>query len=738
MALAGLASAAFAAPAWSHDAKDTAAKAGDAAGAPLTDVPDKDDADRDKDIVVVGRGDVKSKAEAALATVAGGTALIDNAQVEKGGIISNADVLAFQPGVFARTASGSDGIKISIRGSSINRGANFFRSGILFTFDGLPVSGPGGTPYELFEPLGLDHTEILRGANAFDLGSSTLGGAINYVSKTGADASIFAGRLESGSYGYRKYQASSGGKYGSFDYYVSVTGAEREGYQAHSRGRNFGVAANVGIELTPSIETRFFGRYRQTSNQLPGSLTLAQIETNPRLANPINVADPSGLLSPTKQDPIRIQPGSYWLANKTTFDFGRQGTLSLGFVYHDYPIDARSTIRQVWGYSDLSGVLDYQRTDTLFGRDSHTTLGLVFTGHPKDAFQDTFVRIPTGVTAPYAVGTLERHAYYRGSDGNVHLSNDSQPFENFHLILGSSLVRVLRATGVTTPSIAGLTTPYHRETWHLAPRGGFLFEPSEALQFFGNVSRSIEPPNDWAILSTPPGIPNSFPGGGLAAHALDLKDQSAITYELGGRGVLPVIGRWSLSVYRANVRNELLTVEVVAASSTSAAITAESNASPTTHQGVEVGLDTTLWKPSDQQSLTLRQSYTFNDFKFRRDAKFGKNELPGIPKHVYQAQLSYNDPSGFYISGNTTVASKNYLDYSNSVSAKGYQIWGGTVGIDIPDTRYKLFVDFDNIFNKHYASVVSPVYDLKGSDTTNPRLTPGDGFTVIGGVSFGF
>lgn len=729
--MVGLASAALTFPAYARDAA--------AAAAPD---PVKDDAEPapSDDIVVTGRSDTKTKARAHLATVAGGTGLVDNSEVEKRGVFTNADVLAFQPGVYARTANGSDGIKISIRGSSINRGSNFFRSGTLFLFDGLPVTGPGGTPYELFEPLGLDHTEILRGANAFELGSSTLGGAINYVTHTGEDASIFAGRLETGSYGYRKYQASSGGKYGNLDYYVSVTGAERQGYQAQSRGRNFGIVANVGIQLASNIETRFYGRYRQTSNQVPGFLTIAQIAANPRQANALNLPDPSGTLTPTKQDQIRIQPGSTWLANKTTFDFGAGGVLSIGGVYHDYPIDIRSANQAKWGYKDISAVLNYERHDALFGRDSVTTLGLLATGHPERGYQDTYVRIPTGVTAKTAAGTLIRHAYYTGFDGNLHVSNDSQPIDRLHVLLGVALIRVERGTGVTYPSIDGLTTPYDRKSWHVAPRVGFRFDPTNAVQVFGNISRSIEPPNDWAILSTPPSIPNTNPAGGLAARAIDLKDQQATTFELGTRARVPLLGRLSLSVYRADIENELLSVEVVPASSTSAAITAESNASPTRHQGVEFGLDTPIWRPDGaaDSGLTLRQSYTYNDFKFRRDSAFGRNTLPGIPKNVYQAQLGYQDPSGFYLSGNTTIASKNWLDYANSVAAPSYQIFGATVGFDVPKTSYKIFADFQNIGNKHYAAVVSPVYNLRGSDTTNPRLTPGDGFTVIGGVSFGF
>jgi iron complex outermembrane receptor protein len=693
------------------------------------------------EIVVTGQNDSKAKAVAKIEAIAGGAGLVDNAEVEKSAILTNADVLALQPGVYARTASGSDGIKISIRGSSINRGANFFRSGALFLFDGLPVTGPGGTPYELFEPLGINHTEILRGVNGFGLGSTMLGGAINYVSDTGADGSPLGLRLENGSYGYRKYQVTSGGRYGALDYYVSVTGSRRDGYQAQSRGRAFGVEANLGYQITPDISTRFFFRYRQTSNQVPGFLTKAQIEADPRQANPLNIADPSGQLTPQHQNQIRIQPGSKWIANKTTFNFHESGTLSLGIVYHDYPIDIKSANDARWGEKDISGVLNYERHDALFGRDSVTDAGILITTHPGgSSYQNTFVRISTGVTATTPVGTLTRHAYYTGRDGNFRISNDSEPLAKLHLLLGIAAIWVERGTGVTYPFIAGLTTPYERKSWHAAPRAGLRYDANPNLQFFANVSRSVEPPNDWAILSTPPAIPNSYPGGGLAAHALDLKDQTATTYEIGSRGKLPIVGAWTLSLYRADVRNELLSVEVVPATATTAAVTAESNASPTRHQGVEFGLDTPLWRAADDpsHSLTLRQTYTYNDFRFRHDAAFGRNHLPGIPAHFYQAQLSYQHPSGFYLTGNTTLASKNWLDYANTVAAKHYQTWGTTVGLDIPHTSYKIFVDFDNLTNKHYGAVVSPVYNLKGSDATNPRLTPGDGFNVTGGVSVAF
>jgi len=84
------------------------------------------------------------------------------------------------------------------------------------------------------EPLGLEYTEVLKGGNGFPYGGLALGGAVNYVTKTGYEASPIQLRIESGSYGYNKGQISSGGVYGAADYYVTAVGSVRSGFQTHS------------------------------------------------------------------------------------------------------------------------------------------------------------------------------------------------------------------------------------------------------------------------------------------------------------------------------------------------------------------------------------------------------------------------------------------------------------------------------------------------------------------------
>jgi len=79
-----------------------------------------------------------ARAREALSEVPGGTNVVDMQQVEQGRVAGVADVLAYQPGVYAQSP-GNEGVKISIRGSGINRGPGAHASGNHILLDGLPL-----------------------------------------------------------------------------------------------------------------------------------------------------------------------------------------------------------------------------------------------------------------------------------------------------------------------------------------------------------------------------------------------------------------------------------------------------------------------------------------------------------------------------------------------------------------------------------------------------------------------
>lgn len=661
-------------------------------------------------------------AREALRSVPGGTNVVDLNRVGQGRVATNEDVFRYQAGIYAKAAN-NEGAKISIRGSGLNRAPGAHASGLFEMLDGLPLTGPGGTPYELKEPLWLSHVEVRRGANGFELGSLALGGAVNYVTHTGYDAPRLQVRYEAGSHGYTKRQISSGDVLGDLDYYVALTDSNYDGFQDHSAGGSKGIAANVGYRFSPDLETRFFFRYRETDNDSPGRLTRDQIRHDPRAANTLNAA----------RDSKRLQPGSTWLGNKTTLYLDDSSRIETGLVYHDYPMDLREgTNRLKVAYTDISGTLNYIRQDTVFGHQSNTTLGLRTTkGLPNNGASE-FVRIPAGNTASYTPGTKTRDYSYLGSDSVLQLSNDLELVPDLWLTTGVAAIYTRRETGVTYPATQQAVSTHD---WDYASRLGLRYDFTPQLQVYGNLSRSVEPPHAWSMIW---GSNQFFPAGsgpatGLQRVGVKLENQTATTLELGGRG-RAWMGDWEAGWYYSQVRHELLSVETQATSATSSQVIAESNASPTVHTGVELSLDSPLWQGGAVGKLDLRQAYTFSDFHYRDDDRFGDNALPGIPRHYYQAELRYSHPTGFYAGLNTEHASKIAVDYANSFYADQYTLLGATFGYASPKDNWQTWLDLRNLTNRRYANTVTPGYDDGGRDVA--RSTPGDGMGVYAGVSW--
>lgn len=646
----------------------------------------------------------QSEVEAAqerLHQVPGATNLVDMQRVEQGRVATNQDVLAYQPGVFAQSA-GNDGIKLSIRGSGINRAPGAHGSGVYTMFDGLPLTGPGGTPYELFEPLWLSRAEVLRGANGFDRGALALGGAIDYITHTGYDAAPLQVRYEIGSRGYAKRQISSGQVLGDLDYYVALTDSEYDGYQDHSSGSSKGIAANVGYRFNPNLETRFYLRYRETENDLAGRLTKDQIKHHPRDANPAYVA----------RDDSRPQPGSTWVGNKTTFYLDDDSRLETGLVYHDYPMDLREgPMRLKVAYTDVSGTLNYFRTDTLLGHESKTTVGWRTTKHLPNSGASQFER-KDDIT-----GARTRDFSYQGSDTVVHVGNDLELIPDLWLTSGLAMIYTRRESDVSYPANGGKVSQHD---WDYAPRLGLRYDISPQLQVYGNLSRSVEPPHPWSLIWS----------STSTTQPIEMQNQTATTLELGARGESS-IGRWDLAWYYSDVRHELLAVEIVQGLPAK-----EFNASPTVHQGIEAGLDSLLWESAGVGKLSLRQAYTFSDFHYRDDDTFGDNRLPGIPMHYYQAELRFDLPSGLYAGINTQMASKVQVDYANSYPTDAYALLGATLGYNSAKQDWQTWLDLRNLTNKRYAATVTPGYNDNGKDVAHS--TPGEGFGVYAGVSYSF
>lgn len=644
-----------------------------------------------------------------LQEVPGGASLVDSKELARGRNTTLGDVLAHQPGVFVQSVGGNDAAVISIRGSGRLSSPGYFREGIKFLYDGLALTGTGGTTYEFLNAIGVDHTEILRGGNAFDYGALAIGGAVNFVTHTGYTAPGQRLRYETGSWGLQKAQYSYGGARGGWDYYVNLDKYRSDGYQ-HTLSKSSGALFNLGYRFSDKLDGRFLLRYRDEFHEDPAPLTLNEIKHDASQGGP----EAGNGLSGRRR-------GSVWSGAKLTYSFDDGGLLEGGLAFYKYPHANNKDSREVnpgfWNWHDLNASLRYSRIDDWGGHESRSSLSFTSTQH-------LLGEVRTRDAKDRRV-TVNRKSFRGSADRTFTLGNDLQLVNRLWLTSGLSADYVKRNVRILYSNRTDQRQRIDYGNWSLAPRIGVRYELTPELQLFSNFTRSIDPPLDWRYASPTDLI-------------VPLVEQKANTFELGIKGQFGV-NEGSLALYRSWLRDELLTVVDEAETQRQGAIvTATANSpSKTLHQGVELGLDTKLWEGGSVGKVSLRQDYTYNDFRYRGDPTLGHNRLPGAPEHVYQAQLEYAHPRGFYAGINAQAQSRTPVDYSNTLYAPSYVIWGAKLGFQPPNKAFDLYLDLRNLTDKNYAATLSSVYDAAGSRDTR-SLYAGDGFGAFTGVEVRF
>jgi iron complex outermembrane receptor protein len=216
-----------------------------------------------------------------------------------------------------------------------------------------------------------------------------------------------------------------------------------------------------------------------------------------------------------------------------------------------------------------------------------------------------------------------------------------------------------------------------------------------------------------------------------------LQPQHAWTFEIGARGEWSRV-EWELAYYRSWVRNELLELNDALGNDIGA-----TNVRHSIHQGVEVGLDIDLFReiffPKSGgragDRLSFEQSYTWNDFEFDGDSVYGDNRIAGIPIHVYEAELIYEAPCGFYAGPNLRCNFSQYpVDQANTLFADSYALFGFRIGFR-QRKGFSVFLDCRNLTNKHHASAVDVIADAR-TDHAPEVFHPGEGRAFYGGISW--
>lgn len=634
-----------------------------------------------------------AEATADIQRTPGGVEVVPDIAFKDGPAKTIKDALDWVPGVISQPRYGDDA-RVSIRGSGLSR--SYGNRGLNMYMDGIPINTADGL-VDLFEidPTAYRYVEVYKGANALRYGANSLGGAINFVTPSGSDALPFDGRIDVGSFGYRRAQASTGGANGPFDYFITASGQALDGYRDHSDGHQERLSANFGYQFSSDAETRFYINANSIRQRLPGEVTKASALHSPRTAN----AEFERLDQQRNIDSIR-------LANKTTLRFGST-TLDFGiFGVH------RHVMHPIYQWLDYR-VNDYggfvRATDERMIGGFNNRLIVGINVHNGKIDNEQYFNQTGAVKGALAASNIDKSK-------NVSAYGENSFFflPDMAIVAGTQFLHAVRDRQDRFLSDGDQSGSRSYDLW--SPKIGLLWDVDSASQVFANVSRNAEIPTYDANTFTTPASSN-------------LNAQTATTYEIGTRGQRRDI-TWDVSLYRADIKNELQCLTTAPWSPCTVV-----NADRTVHQGIEAGFGVAFLKSifASEDSFWLNAAYTYNDFFFDGDARYGNNDLPGVPPHYIRTEALYKRPSGFYAGPNIEwVPKAYYADNANQMKADRYTLLNFRMGYDRP-IGWSGYLEGRNLFDTRY---IANTAVAGTADATSELFNPGNGRAIYGGLQY--
>lgn len=630
----------------------------------------------DQGRIIVTASPTVEDAATHISRTAGGADVVAAKDFEDKLAVSLRDALAFSAGVYMQPRFGQE-VRISIRGSGLSR--SFHMRGLTLLQDGIPINmADDNGDFQELDPQVFQHLEVYRGGNALRFGGSTLGGAINAVTPTGRTMPGTELRIDGGSFDTLRAKAAYGYADARGDVWAAITADRSDGDRDHGARRALRFNGNVGIKLNDRVETRFYVSAQTIRQKLSGALTEADALNDPAKGN--FAGDQARNI-----DSIRFQ-------NRTTVELDG-GQLAFGAYFNakalNHPIyqvvDQKSEDRGLFASFDLSGEVQGLPVELTVGTQARF-------GHGD--FRQ-FVNINGNS------GALTSIQKARAQTINSYAEARIAPVQGLWLIAGGIYTHGERRLDNRLLPLRSGEAKFDS----FAPKFGLLYAPSQAVQVYANYSRSVELPGFIELGQIAAGPSGPLPG------FTPLDAQRAWTAEIGTRGSMGP-ARWDISLYRADLKGELLQYNVQPGVIPAATF----NAGRTRHQGIEAALDLTIapW-------ATLRQVYQYSDFRFRNDAQFGDNRLPVVPRHFYRAEVKLGTDRVNIAPAVEWVPQGAWVDYSNSKRVGGYATFN--IGAQAQLTKgVSLFVDARNLTGKRAIGDIGALVSYKPDDP----LTPGN------------
>jgi Fe(3+) dicitrate transport protein len=518
--------------------------------------------------------------------------------------ISTEDALRRLPGVNAKTEEETAIVSnVGLRGLAASEAKS------LLLEDGVPVAPGlliGNDRY--FNPRiqRIERIEVLKGSSSLRFGPSTIGGVVNFLTKTPAEGLLLSGRA--GSFGTREMMLEAGARSSGGSAYggMVATHARGEGFMDKGYRMN-DVMAKAGLSI---------------GNQHTLGLKLSWYENDANISY-------RGLL----YDEFRAgaaynpAPDDWYLTDRAAVDLN-----------HRFRISDRATLTSVAYWSDLTR--DYWRYDVntqasnaagrwvytnsltgnnrsfaRYGVDTRLTLdhGLFGLGNSvefgaRGFYEESDDRRIRATRAQERTGINDRHLVDSALSTAVHLHNRVQFSDRVSLTPGVRLESYEQKRRVITSDNETATT----SNTEILPGIGATFSLTPSTQTYGGVYRAFSPATNGVALD------------GMTDQMLEA--ERSTNFELGVRGTQDAF-EYELALFRLDFQNQVVT-------GNSDPTLSQSNAGATLHQGAELALG---YRPA--QGVGLSGNVTWVPVsRFETGANEG-NRIPYSPRVLANLEL---------------------------------------------------------------------------------------------------
>ncbi len=584
--------------------------------------------------------------------------------------------LAGVPGLFMQNRYNfAQDLRISMRGFGAR--ANFGIRGIKILVDGVPQTLPDGQGQVDSIDLGsAEQIDVIRGP-ASSLWGNASGGVINITTEDGPLQPFVDAGTAFGDFGYRKYQLKTAGDVGSVNYLANGSRLELDGYRDHSRVETdrFNTKVRFAIDESSNL-VALVNLTDSPIAQDPGALTREQMDLDPTQARQRNVIFDAG---------ERVEQQKLGLVYHKTFDDRRTLTVRNYYVWRDFenrlPFVGGGAVRL--DRFLLGGGVLYTHDGDFMGLNNRLVAGI-----DLDKQNDDRQRFDNNQGVLGALGFDQKETV---TGAGAFVRSELSATEQLDLFVGARYDRI--EFDVDDRFLINGDDSGQRTIEQVSPMIGIVYDLSPRTNLYANISTSFETPTT-AEFANPSGQ------GGLNP---ELEPQTATNYELGIKGTISSAIRYEAALFHIDIEDELIPFEVAGQPGRTFFV----NAGESTRDGVELSLSAPV-----TPHLSASVSYTYSDFVFDRFAGsqghvFDGNRIPGVPKHLLVAGLSYQR-RGFFADWEVVHVDEFYVDNANSEKNDSYTVSNAKAGYagDHDNWEWTLYLGVNNLFDAAYAANV--------------------------------